>query len=70
MDEKNYAVDIEACRGRQRRLLAEMEREALDWVVLTTHEAVQWLTGAIDLYSELPPELQSAALGFGCRQLQ
>ncbi len=41
-----YAVDLEACRGRQRRLLAEMEREQLELVVLTRNDSVQWLTGA------------------------
>lgn len=46
MDADIYAVDVEACRGRQKRLLAEMERMGLDLVVLTRGESVQWLTGA------------------------
>lgn len=41
-----YAVDIEACRGRQRRLLAEMHSQSLDLVLLTRRDSVQWLTGA------------------------
>ena len=41
-----YAVDLAACRNRQRRLLAEMQRDQLDLVVLTRRESVQWLTGA------------------------
>ncbi len=45
-DEDTFSVNIEACRGRQRRLLAEMERDRLDLVVLTRNESVQWLTGA------------------------
>jgi Xaa-Pro aminopeptidase len=39
-------VDIEACRGRQKRLLAEMQRLGLDWFLATRSETVQWLTGA------------------------
>jgi Xaa-Pro dipeptidase len=35
-----------AARGRQKRLLAEMQRQQLDLVVVQTIEHVQWLTGA------------------------
>lgn len=42
-----YAVNEEACRGRQRRLLAEMERLGVELAVLTSRESVQWLTGAL-----------------------
>lgn len=42
----SYEVDVEACRRRQRRLLAEMERDRLEMVVLSRHDSVQWLTGA------------------------
>jgi Xaa-Pro aminopeptidase len=35
-----------AARGRQKRLLAEMQRLSLDLVVVQTNEHVQWLTGA------------------------
>ncbi len=42
----SFAVDVEACRGRQRRLFAEMQRERLELVVLTRNDSVQWLTGA------------------------
>lgn len=41
-----YEVDVEACRGRQRRLLKEMETSGIELVVLTRGESVQWLTGA------------------------
>lgn len=41
-----YAVDVAACRSRQQRLLAEMEKLDLEWVFLTRGESVQWLTGA------------------------
>ena len=34
-----------ACRGRQKRLLAEMQRERLDMVIVTQTEHVQWLAG-------------------------
>lgn len=40
-----YDVDIAACRGRQQRVLAEMERMRLDLVILTKTETVQWLAG-------------------------
>ncbi len=40
-----YAIDQEACRGRQQRLLAEMETFGLELVLLTRGESVQWLTG-------------------------
>jgi len=35
-----------ACRGRQQRLLAEMQRERLDLAVITQSQHVYWLTGA------------------------
>jgi len=38
--------DAAACRGRQQRLLAEMQRERLDLVIVQTIEHVQYLTGA------------------------
>jgi len=41
-----YAVDIEACRGRQRRLLAAVQPLNVDLIVLSRRESVQWLTGA------------------------
>lgn len=46
MEADPYAVDIDACRGRQRRLLAEMERLGATLTLLTRGESVQWLTGA------------------------
>jgi Xaa-Pro dipeptidase len=46
MEPDSYAVDIEACRGRQRRLSDAVEPLEVDLVVLTRRESVQWLTGA------------------------
>ena len=46
MDADPYAVDVDACRGRQGRLLLEMERLGVALSVLTRCESVQWLTGA------------------------
>src|SRR3954452_12058390 len=40
-----YAVDINACRARQRRLLDAIEPLEADFAVLTRRESVQWLTG-------------------------
>jgi Xaa-Pro dipeptidase len=51
-----YGVDLGACRRRQQRLLAEMERAGLKLVLLTRRESVQWLTG---IY--LPPRFAPAA---------
>lgn len=44
MSELDYSEA--ACRGRQRRLLAEMQTLKLDLVVVQQIEHVQWLTGA------------------------
>jgi Xaa-Pro aminopeptidase len=41
-----YAVDVEACRGRQRRLLQALEPLDIELALLTRRESVQWLTGA------------------------
>ena len=43
MDE--FAIDIQACRDRQKRLLKVMHTESLDLVVVQLTEHVQWLTG-------------------------
>ena len=43
MDE--FAIDIQACRDRQKRLLKVMHAESLDLVVVQLTEHVQWLTG-------------------------
>src|SRR3954465_7588891 len=40
-----YAVDINACRARQRRLLDAIEPLEADFAVLTRRESIQWLTG-------------------------
>ena len=42
----NYGVDLAACRGRQQRLLEELERQGLQRAILTQPRSVQWLTGA------------------------
>ncbi|MCI0332458.1 MAG: Xaa-Pro peptidase family protein [Planctomycetes bacterium] len=41
-----YAIDFDACRGRQRRLLEAIEPLEVDLVLLTRRESVQWATGA------------------------
>ncbi len=41
-----YDVDLAACRGRQRRLLEELESQGLQRAILTQPRSVQWLTGA------------------------
>jgi Xaa-Pro aminopeptidase len=41
-----YSVDVEACRGRQRRLLEAVEALGVDLTVMSRRESVQWLTGA------------------------
>jgi Xaa-Pro aminopeptidase len=41
-----FAVDVEACRGRQRRLLDAIEPLNVDLTILSRRESVQWLTGA------------------------
>ena len=40
-----FAIDLEACRGRQRRLLDLMQELELELVVVTQREHVQWLAG-------------------------
>jgi Xaa-Pro aminopeptidase len=40
-----YEIDVAACRGRQKRLLAEMQRHRLDLVIVQKTEHVQWLAG-------------------------
>jgi Xaa-Pro dipeptidase len=51
-----YAPDIEACRGRQRRLLDAVEPFNVDLTVLTRRESVQWLTGF-----RVPPPFEAIA---------
>jgi Xaa-Pro dipeptidase len=41
----NLEIDIDCCRRRQKRLLAEMQRHRLDLVVVQKTEHVQWLAG-------------------------
>jgi Xaa-Pro dipeptidase len=38
-------IQVEACRGRQRRVLELMQRKQLDLVVVTQIEHVQYLAG-------------------------
>ncbi len=40
-----YAIDIPACRGRQRRLLEAVEPLGVELLLLSRPESVQWLTG-------------------------
>src|SRR4051812_45829571 len=41
-----YAVDLEACRGRQQRLLDAIEPTGAELILLSRRESVQWATGA------------------------
>jgi Xaa-Pro aminopeptidase len=49
-------VDVEACRGRQRRLLEAVEPLDVELTVLTRRESVQWLTGFY-----VPPPFEAVA---------
>src|SRR5262249_20629423 len=40
-----FAVNVPACRTRQKRLITEMQRQRLDVVIVAHHAHVQWLTG-------------------------
>ncbi|MCA9265107.1 MAG: aminopeptidase P family N-terminal domain-containing protein, partial [Planctomycetales bacterium] len=40
-----FAIDVQACRGRQRRLLESMQESGIDHAVLTRTEHVQYLAG-------------------------
>ncbi|MDZ4819891.1 MAG: Xaa-Pro peptidase family protein [Planctomycetota bacterium] len=51
-----YDIDVAACRGRQKRVLAEMERLKLDLVIVSKPEHVQWLAGP-----RFSPMLESVA---------
>ena len=52
----NYETDLDACRGRQRRLLDHMQRSGIDAVIVTQTEHVQWLAGP-----RFPGVMQAAA---------
>jgi Xaa-Pro aminopeptidase len=41
----NYETDIDACRGRQKRLLDHMRLSGIDAVIFTQTEHIQWLAG-------------------------
>ena len=40
-----YEINIDFCRSRQKRLLAEMQTRDIDLIIVTQAEHVQWLTG-------------------------
>jgi Xaa-Pro aminopeptidase len=40
-----YAIDLDACRARQQRLLEAVEPLGVDLIVVSRRESVQWLTG-------------------------
>lgn len=46
MANEDWAVDLEGCRGRQNRLLAEMHSQGIELAIITRMESIQWLTGA------------------------
>lgn len=41
-----FAIDQQACRGRQRRLVHFMQQQSIDLAIITQMENIQWLTGA------------------------
>src|SRR5437667_1469622 len=41
----NFDLSISHCRARQQRLLAEMDRQRLDLVIVGHQAHIQWLTG-------------------------
>ena len=49
-------LDIQACRGRQRRLIDAMQKLDVELAIVSRMESVQWLTGA-----RVGPLFQSAA---------
>ena len=53
-------LDVDACRGRQRRLLNEMQRLNLDLVVVTQIEHLQWLSGVKYRWFFQPAAVMSA----------
>ena len=40
-----FDVDVNACRGRQQRLIASMQRHDVELTILTQRENILWLTG-------------------------
>ncbi len=40
-----YGIDVAACHGRQKRLLAAMQRSKLDLAIITQNQHVQYLVG-------------------------
>jgi Xaa-Pro aminopeptidase len=40
-----YAIDVDACRARQRRLLEAVEPLGVDMIIVSRRESVQWLAG-------------------------
>lgn len=40
-----FPIDLDACRSRQWRLLAEMHGQDVGWAIVTQPENIQWLTG-------------------------
>lgn len=53
----NHETDLDACRGRQRRLLDHMQVTGIDAVLVTQTEHVQWLAGP-----RFPWVMQAAAV--------
>ncbi len=42
----NFEIDVDACRGRQQRLLNEMKSRDVELAIITQIEHIQWLTGS------------------------
>ncbi len=41
-----FGIDVQACRGRQQRLISVMRDERIERTIVTQPEHIQWLTGA------------------------
>lgn len=57
-----YGIDVEACRGRQHRLLEAVEPFGVELVLLSRRESVQWLTG-VHVRSPFEPLAAMTAAG-------
>jgi Xaa-Pro aminopeptidase len=56
----DYGVNVAHCRTRQQRLLAEMERQRLELVIVAHNAHVQWLTGCHFAWTFSPTAALSA----------
>src|SRR5688572_3786976 len=52
-----YETDVDACRGRQKRLIDHMQASGIDAAIVTQMEHAQWLAGP-----RFPWTMQAAAV--------